>query len=61
MTVHSPIGLSIRNATRVYPGTRALETVDFDIRMGAVNVLVGENGAGKIDADEGHRWCRVLD
>ncbi|MEZ5721538.1 MAG: sugar ABC transporter ATP-binding protein [Paracoccaceae bacterium] len=42
-----PIGLTIRGATKVYPGTRALDDVDFDIRMGAVNVLVGENGAGK--------------
>lgn len=42
-----PIGLTIRRATKLYPGTRALDRVDFDIRMGAVNVLVGENGAGK--------------
>ncbi|MDF1608899.1 sugar ABC transporter ATP-binding protein [Hoeflea sp. YIM 152468] len=42
-----PIGLTIRGATKVYPGTVALKDVDFDIRMGAVNVLVGENGAGK--------------
>ena len=42
-----PIGLSIRNGVKVYPGTRALKGVDFDLRMGAVNVLVGENGAGK--------------
>lgn len=42
-----PIGLSIRGAVKVYPGTVALKNVDFDIRMGAVNVLVGENGAGK--------------
>lgn len=47
MTEMHPIGLSIRNAVKVYPGTRALKGVDFDIRMGAVNVLVGENGAGK--------------
>ena len=47
MTEAHPIGLSIRNAVKVYPGTRALKGVDFDIRMGAVNVLVGENGAGK--------------
>ena len=42
-----PVGLSIRGATKLYPGTRALSNADFDIRMGAVNVLVGENGAGK--------------
>ncbi|WJS87475.1 sugar ABC transporter ATP-binding protein [Paracoccus sp. TOH] len=41
------IGLQIRGGTKVYPGTRALKGVDFDLRMGAVNVLVGENGAGK--------------
>ena len=42
-----PVGLSIRGGVKVYPGTRALKGVDFDLRMGAVNVLVGENGAGK--------------
>lgn len=47
MSEDHPIGLSIRGAVKVYPGTRALKGVDFDIRMGAVNVLVGENGAGK--------------
>ena len=47
MTGAHPIGLSIRNGVKVYPGTRALKGVDFDLRMGAVNVLVGENGAGK--------------
>ncbi|KFB09326.1 sugar ABC transporter ATP-binding protein [Nitratireductor basaltis] len=46
MTEH-PIGLSIRQGVKVYPGTTALKYVDFDLRMGAVNVLVGENGAGK--------------
>ncbi|EPX87487.1 erythritol ABC transporter ATP-binding protein [Rubellimicrobium thermophilum DSM 16684] len=42
-----PIGLSIRGGIKIYPGTTALRSVDFDVRMGAVNVLVGENGAGK--------------
>ncbi len=42
-----PIGLSIRNGTKVYPGTIALSDADFDLHLGAVNVLVGENGAGK--------------
>lgn len=47
MTAEHPIGLTIRDGVKVYPGTRALKGVDFDLRMGAVNVLVGENGAGK--------------
>lgn len=47
MTDRHPIGLSIRGGSKVYPGTKALKSVDFDLRMGAVNVLVGENGAGK--------------
>ncbi|MEJ8475287.1 sugar ABC transporter ATP-binding protein [Roseibium algae] len=47
MSEQHPIGLTLRNATKVYPGTVALNKVDFDLRMGVVNVLVGENGAGK--------------
>ncbi len=33
--------------TKVYPGTTALDGVDFDVYAGKVNILVGENGAGK--------------
>ncbi len=32
---------------KVYPGTKALNCVDFKIYKGKINVLVGENGAGK--------------
>ena len=33
--------------TKRYPGTLALDAVDFAVHAGAVNVLIGENGAGK--------------
>lgn len=47
MNADQEVILSVRGATKVYPGTVALKSVDFDVRKGAVNVLVGENGAGK--------------
>jgi erythritol transport system ATP-binding protein len=41
------IVLSARAITKAFPGTLALQDVDFDVLAGAVNVLIGENGAGK--------------
>ena len=32
---------------KIYPGTKALDQVSFDLLKGKVNVLIGENGAGK--------------
>jgi erythritol transport system ATP-binding protein len=42
-----PVLLSARGVTKAYGATQALRGVDFDVRGGAVNVLIGENGAGK--------------
>ncbi|MDR1518785.1 MAG: sugar ABC transporter ATP-binding protein [Planctomycetota bacterium] len=39
--------LIARGITKVFPGVRALDNVDFDLRAGEVHILVGENGAGK--------------
>lgn len=39
--------LRAQQVTKIYPGTVALNKVDFNIYSGKVNVLVGENGAGK--------------
>jgi erythritol transport system ATP-binding protein len=39
--------LVAEKVTKRFPGTVALDQVDFTVYAGAVNVLVGENGAGK--------------
>lgn len=45
--VEHPVILRLAGLSKFYPGTTALDHVDFALRAGAVNVLVGENGAGK--------------
>jgi erythritol transport system ATP-binding protein len=49
--VNSPLDqdvvLKAEGISKIYSGTVALRHVDFEVRRGAVNVLVGENGAGK--------------
>ncbi|MDQ0390543.1 sugar ABC transporter ATP-binding protein [Labrys monachus] len=39
--------LRLEGVSKIYSGTIAVKHADFDVRRGAVNVLVGENGAGK--------------
>ncbi len=39
--------LQAQQITKVFPGTVALDNVDFNVYRGKVNVLIGENGAGK--------------
>ncbi len=41
------VPLRAERIVKSYGATRALRGVDFDVRAGAVNVLIGENGAGK--------------
>ncbi len=39
--------LSMRDVDKVFPGVRALDKAQFELRAGEVHALVGENGAGK--------------
>jgi erythritol transport system ATP-binding protein len=41
------VALRLEGVSKVYSGTVAAKHADFEVRSGAVNVLVGENGAGK--------------
>jgi ABC-type sugar transport system ATPase subunit len=43
---HGPI-LELRAVSKSYPGVRAVDRVDFDLRPGEVHGVLGENGAGK--------------
>ena len=46
-TTASNVVVFAEKITKRYPGTLALDAVDFTVHEGAVNVLIGENGAGK--------------
>ncbi len=39
--------LDIRGVSKTFPGTRALDSADFDLYPGEVHALVGQNGSGK--------------
>lgn len=39
--------IEAKGITKIFPGVRALDNVNFNLRPGEVHVLLGENGAGK--------------
>ena len=45
--VGTPPVLTIRGLSKTFPGTKALDRVDFDVRPGEIHALIGQNGSGK--------------
>jgi erythritol transport system ATP-binding protein len=43
----SDVIIETRNVSRIYPGVTALDQVNYRVYRNQVNVLIGENGAGK--------------
>ena len=43
----SDVILEMRNITKIFPGVKALDNVNFSVTQGEIHALVGENGAGK--------------
>lgn len=39
--------LQIKNVSKTFPGVKALDNINLEIKKGEIHVLVGENGAGK--------------
>ncbi|SFZ83227.1 putative multiple sugar transport system ATP-binding protein [Devosia enhydra] len=39
--------LEMRGITKTFPGVKALQNVNLDVRAGEIHAIVGENGAGK--------------
>ncbi len=39
--------LKLQGITKIFPGVKALDRVEFDLKPGEIHALMGENGAGK--------------
>lgn len=39
--------LELKGITKIFPGVKALDNVEFRLREGQIHAIMGENGAGK--------------
>ena len=44
---HGEVVLDLRNVSKTFPGTKALDGVGLQVRAGEIHALVGQNGSGK--------------
>src|SRR5258708_35347767 len=44
---YGPAVLDLHNVSKTFPGTKALDGVDLQVRAGEIHALVGQNGSGK--------------
>ncbi|RPI87223.1 MAG: sugar ABC transporter ATP-binding protein [Chloroflexi bacterium] len=45
--MEADILLAAKALTKIFPGVKALDEVDFELRKGEIHAILGENGAGK--------------
>ena len=43
----SDVFIKLENVSKTFPGVKALDGINLEVRKGEVHALVGENGAGK--------------
>lgn len=53
----SPYILEMRNVSKTFPGVKALDGINLEVKRGSIHALMGENGAGKSHVNENSLWC----